>query len=524
VLSLGEIGDAADPILGLDRRPADNRLYAVSRSGRVFIVDIEGAVNPSAMVTEIQEILIGASPTPLPAGRISTDFNPAANALRIIGDNGLNLRVPTMALANPAPVPPVDTLVDGIMGYRQGVTAAAYTNPHPDTMATPATELFVIDAENDALYLQNANAGELRFIADLSVPIDSVNGYDIFQGAADADNEHFVSAVVEGEARVYGLDPADGTMTLLVSRSTVDEARGLIVVANEAPFAPPLRALLLDSENGVDVIRSFAFNRTPIDLTGTPISTLEIVGLAQGERIVGIDLRTTSRVNGREDVIYAVTNLNRVLALLEGSGNSLVVADATTLSTPLAGNTFGVDFNPAADLLRIVSNTGQNLRVNLQQGRELGGEARQPGFALVDGTTRVVEPDPGTDLVTKLPPQVVATAYRAAPMPDASNFQFVLDAENNALAKVVVPNDGALELVGPLGGGLMLPRNATDAPEQSLDISGPNDSLVLAALLPEGATRSALYSINLQTGEATLIGSIGSASSGPVSAITVRFE
>ena len=34
----------------------------------------------------------------------------------------------------------------------------------------------------------------------------------------------------------------------------------------------------------------------------------------------------------------------------------------------LSGTSFGVDFNPAADRLRIVSDTGQNLRHNVNAG------------------------------------------------------------------------------------------------------------------------------------------------------------
>jgi len=38
------------------------------------------------------------------------------------------------------------------------------------------------------------------------------------------------------------------------------------------------------------------------------------------------------------------------------------------LSVPLEGTLFAVDFNPAADRLRILSNTGQNLRHNVNAG------------------------------------------------------------------------------------------------------------------------------------------------------------
>ena len=36
-----------------------------------------------------------------------------------------------------------------------------------------------------------------------------------------------------------------------------------------------------------------------------------------------------------------------------------------SLTVPLSGSFFGVDFNPAADRLRIVSDTGQNLAHNV---------------------------------------------------------------------------------------------------------------------------------------------------------------
>ncbi|MEC8848599.1 MAG: DUF4394 domain-containing protein [Pseudomonadota bacterium] len=526
VLSLGAFPTAAgDVIVGLDRRPSDNKLYAVSRLGAVFTAEVASSANPSLMATLIQPIM---GPTPPPIGRIGTDFNPAADALRIVADDGTNLRVPAGALTSPESVPPVNTLVDGRMGYKQGVTAAAYSNPHPDfvpPMGEPATQLFVLDSQNDALYLQAANEGELSFVASLNVDINVVNGYDIYQGEAADANEHFVVTASGANTRLYELDPTTGIMTLLTTLEGVSEARGLIVVENAAPtgpLAPPLRAFVLDSSGDADVIKSFAFNRQPFDI-GTPVTTLAITGLMTGERLVGIDSRTTSRDTNRVDTIYAITTLDRVVALVEVTGDALAVSDTATLSTPLAGTSFAVDFNPSVDLLRILSDDGQNLRVNLDVGREIEGEARPRGFAFVDRTTRVVLPDEGTELIAKLPPQIVATAYRAAPV--NGTFQYAIDAENSSLVRVVVPNDGALERVGPLGSGLILPRNtATTAPEQSLDIAGTNDSHAYAALRLNEANRSALYSVNLETGAVTLIGTIGAAGSEPVGSITVRFE
>lgn len=525
VEALGSVGvdPATDPIVGLDRRPADDRLYAVSRSGRTFIVDVVSTDDEEAAldlaVTEIQSI-VPAMDGSLPAARVGVDFNPAANALRLIGDDGQNFRVPTAALTNPAPDSGiVETLIDGRMGYRRGVAAAAYTNPvsnAPDPQ--PATALFVIDAEGGALYSQVANAGEMSFEASLSLQLSSVGGYDIFQQDAGGDNVHYVAATVGSNAALYRLDSATGELTLVRDLGAAD-VRGLVIRSNrmQPQLQAPFTAFVLDGSGESDVIIKFNFSLLAPNAGGLR-SDVTIEGLMAGERIVGMDARTTSREPSRLDVIYAVTDQSRVVALLEGPNDTLVVSDSATLSIDLSGEAFGVDFNPAVDLLRIVSDTGQNLRVNLETGREIDGFARSAGFAVADRTTRVVSP-----AAPALPPQIVATAYRAAPL--GGTFQFAIDAETSRLVRVAVPNDGALELLDPaVSLGVTLPKNADGAFPQSLDIAGEEDGLVLASLRPVGAQRSALYSINLDTGVATLIGSIGAPNTGSVGAITVRFE
>ena len=54
----------------------------------------------------------------------------------------------------------------------------------------------------------------------------------------------------------------------------------------------------------------------------------------------------------------------------------------------LKGSAFGVDFNPAADRVRVVSNLGQNLRLHPDTGAQVDGEtcaqgcSRTPTFAM----------------------------------------------------------------------------------------------------------------------------------------------
>ena len=491
-----------ESIVGIDFRPTGpttGDLHAVTSTGRSLILDPE-----TAMATVIQPI--AGDGTALTGNRIGVDFNPAANALRIIGDDGKNLRVPTAALTNPAPAMAVNTLVDGVMGYQQGVTAAAYTNAE---VGLEGTVLYVIDTENDVLYTQNANLGPLTLVGPLGVDASGVNGYDIYYSEADMANEHYAALTVGAQSGLYSIDPATGAATLLGALR--GNAYAAVVVARDDDTSPAAQrdVFALAAGDMADQLEPYT-----LTLGATPTlvdtgDTLTFNGLMDGERVLGLDIRTTSLEQGK-DTGYVLTSASRVAPVIDNATDPTVLdlAEAVTLSVPLSGTQFGVDFNPRADLLRILSDTAQNLRVNLQDGRELAGEARAAGFAFVDGTPRV----------TSTAPQIVATAYRAN-NPGGGRFQYALDARDSSLARVVVPNDGALVRVGALG--VTLPINGAGAAEQSFDIvAAGSGEIGLAALRTAGATVSTLYTINLDTGAATAVGPIGDA--GVVNAITLQ--
>lgn len=494
VISVGNIGvGSGEQVVGLDFRPADGKLHAVTSTGRSLIID-----PATALATAIQPIT--GTGTALAGTRVGVDFNPAANALRIIGDDGLNLRVPTAALVAPAPALPVNTLVDGRMGYLQGVTAAAYTNPNP---GATGTALFVIDTQNDQLFTQDANVGRLTLVGPLDVDASAANGYDIVQ--VGADNEHYALLTVGTTTGLYSLNPTTGAATLITALPA-----GTYKGLSAEDDGVGVRGIYPLIENGT----AYSISEYLLTVaTGalTLADNFPLAGLPAGEQLIGLDVRTTSMELGL-DIGYVVSRTGAIYTIGDDPSNpaqDLLTPVATISGATLAGTNFGVDFNPRADLLRIVSDTGQNLRVNLQANRLIAGAdgvpmARPTGFAFVDGTTRLVSPAP----------QIVATAYRAAAL--NGTFQFALDARDSSLYRVAVPNDGALTRVGALG--VTLPAVF----EQSLDISGASDTTVLAALRAAGQARSTLYSVNLDTGAATSLGVIGT--TGPVNAVTARVE
>ena len=95
--------------------------------------------------------------------------------------------------------------------------------------------------------------------------------------------------------------------------------------------------------------------------TPTMVTTVGVVaGLQTGENIVGIDFRPA---NGQ---LYALGSASRLYTMNLTTGAANFVA---ALSVPLNGISFGTDFNPVADRLRITSDAKQNLSVNAETGQ-----------------------------------------------------------------------------------------------------------------------------------------------------------
>ncbi|KOG56849.1 hypothetical protein ADK75_06350, partial [Streptomyces virginiae] len=92
------------------------------------------------------------------------------------------------------------------------------------------------------------------------------------------------------------------------------------------------------------------------DRPGKVSSAASVTGLAGDTTLVGIDYRVQ---NG---LLYGVGDAGGVYTL---DTSSAVATKVSQLSIALQGTAFGVDFNPAADRLRIISDTGQNLRHNV---------------------------------------------------------------------------------------------------------------------------------------------------------------
>ncbi|TGD83307.1 DUF4394 domain-containing protein [Hymenobacter wooponensis] len=414
---------SGEKIMSIDYRPATGQLYGLGSTSRLYVI------NPT---TGAARMIGSGAFTPAINGTTATiDFNPTVDRIRLVTSSGQNLRL------NPetGTVAATDGNINGVASAM--VSAVAYTN---SMAGASSTTLFDIDPATDKLYRQDPpNDGTLVPIGDLGVNATGMAGFDIGGNG----NEAFAALTVDNRSGLYKIDLASGKATRYDDFSS-----------NIIGVAIPTQAVAY----GVDADNNFvAFNPTsPLMQVAKPIT-----GVQTGERIVGIDMRPA---NGQ---LYGLGSTNRLYTINLATGAATAVGAGVPL--PLTGTEFGFDFNPTVDRIRIISNTGINLRVNPADG-----------VAIVDGPL-----NPGT-------PNVTAAAYTNNFAGATSTVLFDIDSNTDMLYRQDPPNAGTLVSIGALG------VNTTGV--NGFDIGGTSGTGF--AVLTVGTTAS-VYTINLTSGAAT---------------------
>ena len=221
---------------------------------------------------------------------------------------------------------------------------------------------------------------------------------------------------------------------------------------------PVTNAFAIGSSNNL-----LGFN---VSAPGKINSDKPITGLQTGEAILAIDIRPAT------GQLYGLGSTSRLYMIDKTTAVATVVG--TSPFTPvLSGATFGFDFNPSVDRIRVISNTKQNIRLNPETGAVAGIDT---------------DLSPGT-------PAASAAAYSNNQALSASTVLYVIDPSTDKLYTVANPNAGILTEVGALG--INVDGN------NGFDINGA-DNKAYALLTVGSATK--LYSINLTTGAATAVG------------------
>lgn len=205
---------------------------------------------------------------------------------------------------------------------------------------------------------------------------------------------------------------------------------------------------------------------------GTASALRGITGLQAGEGVLGIDYRPA---NG---VLYGLGNTGRLYTIDAGTGVATLASILTGATLSSGAIRFDIAFNPTVDRLRVVSDDGQNLRIDVDTGA-----------VTVDTRLAYAAGDPNAGRS----PGVTAAAYTNQFAGATTTTLYDLD--GNLLAIQNPPNNGTLNTVGPLGvsNGVPLPV--------SFDIDAVTNSAY-------AASASSFYQVNLTTGAATLVGTL----------------
>ncbi len=231
-------------------------------------------------------------------------------------------------------------------------------------------------------------------------------------------------------------------------------------------FAPHLRAAEPDFVALTNKNQLLRFNAQ----TPSQVTTLAIKGVKGSLR--GITTHPT------QGVLYGLSSNHELymLNVLTGMATSV-----SKLSIPVDGSGLAMDFNPTSARLRVISNKGQNLRVHVDLGA-----------ATTDGVPAYGAKDPNQGKS----PKIVATAYTNA-LPQAATTQlFHLDSGLDRLVLQDPPNNGLLKTIGALGVDV-----GANAGFEIVSEAKENRAFALLG--------SKLYRLNLSTGQATAIGTLG---------------
>jgi hypothetical protein len=208
---------------------------------------------------------------------------------------------------------------------------------------------------------------------------------------------------------------------------------------------------------------------------GTILSTVSVSGLAGGDTIAGIDFRPAT------GQLYALGGGGRLYTVNRTTGNATQVG---TTPITLSGTAFGFDFNPTVDRIRVVSNSGQNLRLHPDTG----------AIAFTDTALAFNSTDPNAGDV----PAVVGAGYTNSIAGATTTTLYDVERGNGVLVTQVPPNNGVLNTVGTLG--ITLTDTAL-----GFDISSRSGTAYLAADTGSGL---ALYTVTLSNGSVTPRGAI----------------
>jgi hypothetical protein len=210
---------------------------------------------------------------------------------------------------------------------------------------------------------------------------------------------------------------------------------------------------------------------------GTTTASVPVSGTG-GETLLSLDIRP------RDGKIYALGDAGSLFTVNPTTGVATLATTGDVTGFPTSTTAFGTDFNPTVDRLRVINDLDVNLRVNVDTALTTNDTTLSYAFA---------------DANVAVNPNAVASGYTNNYFDSTTTTLYNIDSNLDILVRQAPPNLGTLNTVGPLG----VDTNFL----VGFDIQEASNT-AFAALNVAGQSR--LYTINLTTGTATLVGNFGS--------------
>ena len=214
--------------------------------------------------------------------------------------------------------------------------------------------------------------------------------------------------------------------------------------------------------------------------------TLTVTGMLAGETIAAIDYRPL------DGTLYAIgfnVDEARLYTINTTTGAATLVGSGPFDATFGAGGNPGMDFNPVVDRIRVTSNLNRNLRLNPLTGA-IAGTDTNTAFAVGDVNAGNSNAPLSVAYSNNVAGAVTTTLYGIV----SGNGPIVVTI-GSVNGTPVSPNTGTMFTVGSTGTG------GYTSSRQGFDISGSTG--IAYAVMDNNNT---LYSINLATGAATVVG------------------
>ncbi|MDQ0947966.1 hypothetical protein QFZ24_001889 [Streptomyces phaeochromogenes] len=256
--------------------------------------------------------------------------------------------------------------------------------------------------------------------------------------------------------------------------ATASAMAALVVATPGTSHAAPPRLLAFGITD--DGTRMAAFNT---DDPGTLNWFKRIDGLVGDTAVIGLDFRVQ---NG---LLYMVGNKGGIYTVqIPPAVPNPLLTKVSQLSVPLQGTNFGVDFNPAADRLRIISDTGQNLAHNLANSSTATNTPLTTDGATTHGVT--------------------GAAYTNNDLNSATaTTLFDINATSDQVVIQSPPANGLLVPTGSLG----FDAGVNTGFDIFSDLSAGKtiSNTAFATLTPAGASTSTFYTVDVLTGATTSV-------------------